>query len=530
MKRVGVVMCLFFIITWVNSSAFSETIMTSRSEIQVNDITGPGKKSSYYEDGVKLMSELSIFSQGELIEGLNYNFSTRGRYTDSKIIDRENESLEEFKFWMGSNKFETTIGDYFVNFSQYSMTRTIKGLSLVFKQKPDKKGLSLEVMGGTFYDQWEYLFYDAKGEPMARYVGGFKLQYKKDEDNKIALNYDYVWDNENDHNRNGENAYKQHLVSVNWSTVLKGFNISDETAYSGYRRYVGSNRDSVEMAFANRFNVRKDIGYGTEWRGEFEYVDPDFLSLGGSYTPDRIRTSNELTWWFSRRLSIFLRQDFYRNNLEGDLARTTRVNSGSIGIKLRRLFNRRRLRLRLSYKIRNNDVSDGGGYKTHWFRISGSDTVKGLRISGGFQYLFENSYTTKDLKRLSYNLSLSKRFRKGIVYLKPYVRLSYDDTDIRQEDMILNYSGGMSFYVGRYIQGNVSVDRVDTSVLAGIDSETTRYNLNFSYLLKGLLKGLAKKVKEPRLTFDMRINDYNYSQGTQNYRETLFKIGLNWGI
>jgi len=212
------------------------------------------------------------------------------------------------------------------------------------------------------------------------------------------------------------------------------------------------------------------------------------------------------------------------------LTRTTRVNSGSIGIKLRRIFHRRKLRLRISYKIRDNEVSDGGGYKTHWLRLSGSDTIKGIRIHGGFQYLFENSYTTEDLRRFSYNLSLSKRFRKGIVYMRPYIRLSYDDTDIRQENTILNYSTGMSFFVGRYIQGNISIDRLETSVLAGIDSETTRYNINLSYMLRGLLKSFAKGIKEPRLTMDFRINDYNYSQGTQNYRETLFKIGLDWGI
>jgi len=278
-------------------SVFSETIIRSHSEVHINDITGPGKKNSYYEDGVRFLSELTIYSQGTFINGFDYNFSTKGRYTDSKIIDRENESLEEFKLWLGSDNFETTIGDYFVNFSQYSMTRTIKGLSLVFKQNRDKKGLSLEVMGGTFDDQWEYLFYDAKGEPMDRFVGGFKLQYKKNDDNKISLNYAYVWDDENDHNRAGENAYKQHLVSVNWAALIKGFHISAETAYSGYRRYIGSNRDSVDMAFASKLNVSKDIGYNTDWRGEFEYVDPDFLSLGGSYTPDRIRTSNELTLW-----------------------------------------------------------------------------------------------------------------------------------------------------------------------------------------------------------------------------------------
>ncbi len=522
-------LCVFLCLTTVRP-VFSGTIVRSRSEVQMNDITGPGKRNSYYEDGVRFLSELTIYSQGELINGLDYNLSTKGRYTDSKIIDRENESLEEFKFWVGSDRFETTIGDYFVNFSQYSMTRTIKGLSLVFKQNEDRKGLSLEVMGGTFDDQWEYLFYDAKGEPMDRYVGGFKLQYKKNDNNKIALNYAHVWDDENDHNRSGENAYKQHLVSINGATLLKGFYISAETAYSGYRRYIGSNRDSVEMAFASKLNVRRDIGYNTDWRGEFEYVDPDFLSLGGSYTPDRIRTSNELTLWLSRKFSMFLRQDYYRNNLEGDLTRTTRVNSGSIGIKLKRLFHRRRLRLRLSYKIRNNDVSDGGGYKTHWIRLSGSDTIKGVRIHGGFHYLFENSYTSDDLRRFSYNLSLSKRFRKGMVYMKPYIKLSYDDTDIRQEDTVLNYSAGMNFYIGRYIQGNVSVDRLETNVLAGIDSETTRYNLNISYLLKGILRRVAKGIKDPRLSMDLRVNDYNYSQGTQSYKETLFKIGLDWGI
>ncbi len=500
---------LFIAVIFFAEPVFSKTTIYSYSQIQINSIRGPNRKSSYYEDGIRFLSELSFYSEGNVLKDLKYDFSLRGRYTDSRIIDREKESLEELRFWIGNDHFEITLGDCFVNFSQYSMMRTIKGISALIKDE----NLSFELIGGIFDDQWEYLFYDAKGEPMDRFVAGFRLKYE-DENKRLSLNYAYIWDDENDKNRGCENAYKQHIASLDSGISFKGFNVSNEVGYSAYRRYIFTERDNVDIAFAERLKIEKEIGNLT-LRSEFEYVDPDFLSLGGSYIADRIRVSNEAIFAIKKDFFLFLTQDYYRNNLEGDLDETLRVNSAALGIKINGFG--------LSYKFRNTGLSNGKGYKTHWIRFSVSKNFRKISLRSGFQYIFENNYATDDLRHISLYLYLSDNLQRGIFFIEPYIKFLYDETQIRQESTSIDYALGISFCAGRDLKGRISMNRLETDVSSGIDGKIARYNLSFHYKLRGIFLN-------PCFEIDLRVNDYKYSEGDQNYKETLFKICLSWKL
>ncbi len=514
-----VLVCIFLL----PSILLAESSVRFYNEFQTNNIIGPGSSSSYYEEGFSYLTESELFLDSALSSGLRYNFNLKLRLTDLSTVDKEVLSIENLKLWLGKDWFEASLGDVFLNFSQYSMNRVVKGISLDFK-KGEESGVKLEVAGGIFDDQWEYLYKQVDSEPMDRRVVGVKLGYKKDAENSISLNYLYIWDDRDDKNRNGEDAYKQHIASVDWRLNLVGFELHGEHAFTNYKKYslVGTRDDKdTFVSVANRLHIKKDIGYNLKWRAELERVEPDFVSLGGSYTPDRIRINNEFTFYLTRRTSLYFKEDYHENNLYNQLSSTTVAKVGEVGIKTKRLFGRRRLRLRLAYKVK--DINDK--YTTQWVKISGSDKISGFKVKARLEYLFQKNYGSENMERYHYDLSINKRFTAGSVTLKPYLDLLFDDVDIMQDTDTQNYRFGVNFYCGRSVDGSIGFERLENYIKGGVDGKVNRFFVSF-----GQSVGKFFWIKDLHWRADVRFNDYKYADGSQNYKENLFKLSLEWSI
>ncbi len=488
------------------------------SEIQYTNVYGPGYSYSYYPEGLKYLLENNLYSEWKSLED-TFRFNSYVRITDNPIIDRERISIENLYLYFTRSNFEVNVGDYFANFSQYSFNSLIKGVSL----KPKFLNFYIELISGTLDSQWEYLYEQNKYEPMDRYVSGFKIFIGNFDKKGIGLNYIYVWDNKNDKNRKeGEAAYQQHLVSFEWVYSFSRFNLKGEHAWVYYKTFLNG-ESSLEKSLANRIEGEADITEDLNWRFEIERVEPDFLTLGGSSTPDRFRVISNFKYYFSRKMRVFFRYTYYRNNLYHQLEDTTTVNEGEIGLIFKGLFGRRSGRYRISYKVRNKN--DSYQYVTHWIRFSYYDRIKGARFKFKFMYLFENNYPGDNTRRYNYGFALSKQIRFKDFYFRPYIDINFDEVDISQETISRNYSFGFSFYKGRKWQGYFSYNKNKNDIRNGIDNKADRYQCRIDYLV-----GNFKFFKNLKVGLDLTSNKFRYSDKSQDYNENLAKLIIEWQI
>lgn len=488
------------------------------SEIQYNNVWGPGHSFSYYPEGLKYLLESNLFSEWRSSQK-TIRFNGQFRFTDNPIIDSEKVSIENLYFFFSINNFELNVGDYFVNFSQYSFNRLIKGLSL----KNNFSNFHTEIVVGSLDSQWEYLYEQNEHEPMDRYVIGLKIFRGKPHKKGIGINYLYVWDNKSDKNRGlGEKAYNQHLISLEWKYNILGIDLKGEHAWTFYKTFINDDT-TTDRSVANRIEGEKDITEDLNWRFEIERVEPDFLTLGGASTPDRFRIISNFRYYFSRKTRIYLKYTYYRNNLYHQLSDTTIINEGEIGLKFKGLFGRRSGRYQISYKIRNQN--NNNQYVNHWIRMSYLDRIKGARLKLKFLYFFENNYPGDNTRRYNYGFSLSKRIRWKDFYFHPYINVNFDEVDISQETISRNYTFGFSFYKGKKWQGFFYYNKVENEIKDGIDSDIDKCQFRINYLV-----GDFKFIKNLKIGWDLTFNKFRYSERSQDYNEDLAKLVIEWQI
>ncbi|MBV5345497.1 MAG: hypothetical protein JZU63_08210 [Rhodoferax sp.] len=159
-------------------------------------------------------------------------------------------------------------------------------------------------------------------------------------------------------------ARSQVLPAVDWEYRESGLVVTGEHAYSDTDEVVTAGATAAnKTGSAHKLVARaslKDINLD----GHVERVTPDFMSLGGGATPDRMRYYMKADYKLNRDWRLFAVYDSYSDNLANQKPVTTDVTTRELGFKRAQAFGRRYMNVALSWRDKLNKTSDSSADRT----------------------------------------------------------------------------------------------------------------------------------------------------------------------
>lgn len=500
--------------------------LTSRTLYEYHHIKGPGKESSFMEQGGHIMNDLELRTLGSLNQNWRTEFNSNLRFTQSRRYDPKDFSVQYLQFITSDDTNHITLGDYYASLSQYSLNRGIKGIGY---QKTFSEHNYIRMVGGSFHSRWEYLFNREEQEPIDRQVIGIRAQTGKDK-YFMGLNVVTAWDRDNDPNRTTENTYRQVLPSLDWEYRMSGLRLSGEHAYAPTRKQQATDRDNDRITgTANRVNAHASMGK-LRLQARTEHVTPDFFTMGGGAAVDRFRIFTRGDYRLNRTWSLYAGNDWYRNNLESQLEATTTTMVPEAGIRAQGLFGRRSLDL--STGLRRRIVSTESPQRrkdiTDRLTFGVGDRFKDVSIRGEAEVLInKNKKSEPKTKREDYlyRLIIDSRHRilDGKLDLRPYLTVEHQEvedagtgqpirTNSARFDLRALTENDWAF--GFNLEGRST----KSSIQDRDDSHETRFAVNVEkrpeFLNGGLIRG------------EVGHNRYRFSDSERNYRENFVMFSL----
>ncbi len=510
-------------------AATSQIKINNRTDLINYTISGPGKAASFYVDGNHFLHETDIRARNSFDNGwnsvLNFNF----RVTDNDQFDPETVSIEKLNLKLDKGRVRLNFGDYFANFSQYSMNKSIKGMGAQINLKDKENYVRLAY--GIFDSQWEYLYKTPdSGEPMDRFGGGGRFQHAG-EKYRVGLNLGYVRDDDNDPNRTTENAYINLVPALDWEYRGEGFKLSGEHACSDTTMTSSTGTESKTSGNAHRLSLTTRIGL-VKLRGKYERVSTDFTTLGGGATPDRQRIYTKANARLNSRWSLFGVFDHSSNNLADNAALTTTTNiTGEVGVKRKRAFNRRSLKISLSARRKWTDTNDNSREATSdRIKISVSDRLaKVLRISGNVEKIINDDTTAGGATSSNYfyNLSLSSRHRlkDGRLELRPRLVAGLQERDnltSNGKDTTSTLRFDLAATYRKFLRFGLNAERVVNDLSAAGDSTRSKLGAYCEIRPDWFNKGSIR--------LEGARNNFDFDDRTKDYREDIVKIMFRYSF
>ncbi|MCM8763234.1 MAG: hypothetical protein NC829_02565, partial [Candidatus Omnitrophica bacterium] len=155
-------------------SIFAELHITQDLSGIFYSVEGNKERSFYPSHDIDYLYEGSIdfknpFKDYELFGNIEY------RATDDRLVDVQDFSIERMYFGLRKGTLlEVLGGDFYANFSEYSLGNALKGLKLTLG---NEKTSRLTVVGGLDTSRWEDLWENRCDDSATRsYVWGTRLE------------------------------------------------------------------------------------------------------------------------------------------------------------------------------------------------------------------------------------------------------------------------------------------------------------------------------------------------------------------
>jgi hypothetical protein len=508
--------------------AAAELSLSTRTDVMYHSVQGPGSAASFLDPGAHVLHEVDLRKSRSIMDGhWDSVLSTTLRITDSLQFDPEKFSVQKFEWRLSNQEAQIHIGDHFANLSPYSLSKGIKGLAIQ-RNLGDEQNY-IRALYGSFDGQWAFLYKDPVAEPMNRHGGGVRLQRVWAERFRLGINLAHVADQADDPLRPaGVDAFRQVMPAVDWEWREAGLVISGEHAYADTRR-MPFGVDAVELdGVAHRVELRTSLG-DLRLDGRVERVSPDFYSLGGGATRDRLRWHTRGEYRLNRDWRIFLTYDDWRDNLAGQRPATTENTTWEAGVRKARLFDRRHLNLSTSWRIRAVETSDAR-------RNSVSDRIKiGLndRIGPAFDWRAELEYILDD-DRVAVSDADSYLFDVGLGWRQRFkdiwdMRANLDFG--RQENETVRVTGRD---ISNRLRLSLSASREGGMTIGGFYeygmADLIAATADNRYNRAGLFWQISPAwLKDGSLRFELSDFQYTFTQdASRDYREQIAKVSLRW--
>lgn len=506
-------------------AAPDEFTLENRTELVNHHVSGAGAASSFLDRGTHLLHESQLFHRARLGSGWQSQLSLMARYTDSPQFSPEKFSLQQFEWRLNDQANDLVVGDYFANLSSYAMSKSLKGLGYQRNFGSDQQYLRAVV--GSFDGQWGFLLRPGhlKDEPMDRHGAGLRYQAQNGA-LTWGLNLALAADRQDDPRRRaGESAWRQTLPSVDWEYRLDAFTIAGEHAWAGTTELAAAGTETRRHGLANKLSVRAMLG-PINLDGRLERVDPEFLSLAGAATPDRLRTSLRADAQIARLWKLFGVIDYSHNNLDGQLANRTSNTSYEAGVTKRRAFDRRTLTLSASLRQRRTDLHGGGvDGTTDRIKLRATDSVGTVDLRGDVEFIVDGRQGGPSNRDSLYNLGASTRREAGRWTFSPSLDIGLQERENPTGGLDVVHTARLGF-LAEYSPGQViqlSYDHNDSSTpTVGSSTRVGRWVASWETRPAWLKRGA--------LRLELATNEYRFGNAAGNYRERLGRVVATWPL
>lgn len=503
--------------------------ISTRTDLLHQQVKGPGRAASFYDPGTHLLHESDVRMSGRILEDRwDSVLAATLRVTDSHQFDAEKFSIQKLEWKLSDRETQIHLGDYFANLSPYSLSKGIKGVALQ-RNLGDEQNYFRAIFG-SFDGLWSYLYKDPAGEPMNRVGGGVRLQ-RAWEKFRAGFNLVHVADDEDDvHRLAGIDAFSQIMPAFDWEWREPGLVVSGEHAWANTERKPTGAASTDHDGSAHKLVLRavlKDL----KLDGQVERVSPDFYSLGGGATQDRLRWYLKGDYRINKDWRAFLIYDDWRDNLADQRPTTTETTTWEAGVRKARLFDRRHMNLSVSWRNKAVETGDGS-------RDSVSDRIKlklNDRVGQDFDWRAELEYVLDD-DRVRGSDADSYLFDFGLGWRRRLesgwdVRANLDLG--RQENETVGVNGRD---ISDRLRLALSASREDGTLFGGFYEYTSadlivanadnRHNRASLYW-----QTRPAWLKNGSLRFE--LNDYQHTftqDASRDYRERIAKVSLQWNF
>lgn len=256
-----------------------------------NRVTG-AQERSFLKRGTSFVEELDLGFTHQFENDMRFEAALGARLTDDETVDRERASLQRFYLKLSGITFEATVGDAMANFSQYTLTQNIRGLS-AWKDFSILEGTRVSVVAGLIKARWEELWKDIQGETYTKYVEGVRLEQRITDKFSLSLNAVTLKDDTGSlpDSKPGETAtavspIENHVGSLEFSfRPSRDFRLDGEAATSWLDANLKDSEAVKKSDQAYRLDTRFRVG-SVRVGGGYNRIEPDYYSAGAMTTAD----------------------------------------------------------------------------------------------------------------------------------------------------------------------------------------------------------------------------------------------------
>ena len=519
----------FIILIKAPNYAFGEIHLSNEFSFTYNNVSGPGSQSSSLTEGGRYLDIFGVY-WNEKIKDFDFNFNFGLKMTDDPRNDIKKLSITNLQGRITNKTHTLTLGDTFESFTQYSLSTALKGGSYRYFDEtlvmPE-----ITLIYGVAAPRWDSVWRDDKTKVIERQAYGGRIKYNLFPEFWIGLS---IVNSEDDKRiYNTDPLYNNTIYSIDVQyRPIPGLTITGELAFNNTELSQQEGASYVEShGYAYRLEAVGD-GHPSRVTVSYERVTPDFVTLLGSATADREKF--KIKWRYKWTKDVILNTGFlwYRNNLEGQRKDgRTDYYKPEVGIMIKRLFNRKYSIADISYKLSIAERNDSTEKVDHIINLNYRDRFWVFDSDTNLTYTsYDNKGTTRSRsKEYTYNTSLNSRHTVGDFILKPTVYLggwTLRDELSDTSDIIYEYSFGLGIDIPKYnITSNFKIGENKLEKDVGDDSQKTFGSLNIFYKPKFL-----KLFNDAMIFLRAYINDFRYTTGTRNFRETSITTGLNFQL
>jgi len=290
-------------------------------------VDGDKSRSFYPGNEADHLYEGSVEFSRDAIKDYKLSGNLEYQVTDDRLVDAEGASIERMYLGLQGNGKEYRLGDFYANFSDYSLSNALKGGQFILG---DDKSARLTVVGGEDVGKWEDLWESrCENSPGIRHVWGARFEDKFLEE-KLFLSVNY----------GGVNDDKARLSSSALPVYVNVFSLESKYVFTdyltAYTELAQSFTDSNTRDNQAKIRGDKAVKCGMDLNFQdytlssvYSRVGNYFNTTGGFSSQDLQSLSFDGVWYlpWSMKLQHYLRSD--SDNLSKNMAATTRqLNPG----------------------------------------------------------------------------------------------------------------------------------------------------------------------------------------------------------
>ncbi|UCG35447.1 MAG: hypothetical protein JSW17_01205 [Candidatus Omnitrophota bacterium] len=442
------------------------------------------------------------------------------RATNDRLVDNQDLSLEQAFVGLRGESFEFLTGDFYSNFSEYSLANALKGLK-VYLGADD--GLHLSCVGGVDSSKWEE-FWEERQEDSAlrRYVWGLEAGSNLF-DKKLALNFNYGGAvDDKAYLVAGTPKTFVNVVSIDGSYLINdNLNFSFEIAQSFTDP--DDDLDSVEVKTENAYKTvlnynMKDYSFTTQ----YSRIGQHFSATSGFTASDLETIMIDALWFLPKSVQFTHYFHYDRDNLSDHKSATTKQLNPGAGFSFTLPSE---INCELGFDMRKRYSSDKfTNDKTYTYSVNFGKGLELFFVNLGYIKTIvvdeANSSQERDIDTVSLGLDGNFNVKDVLLSWDVSEGLHHEHyNEVNEADLILTHSVGLHLD----FPSTLSID-------ARVMLSDNDYFLNpTDNNISNIVVSISRNLKDD-LTFSANYEHrgYNYSDSDNNYSETIITGRLSY--